>query len=382
MPISSRRPFTEMVEMLQNELIREAATNEESKYKGLVNQVYTNELISILPERYIRKEAFVKTVADYTTGTVTVGSGTVNIIGASTAWTSANSDDLNISVDGYDQTYRMTFAAGTSLTFQSSLTWTGASGSGLTYTLTQDRYSLASDFGYLVKDSPSDPNAVWRYINGVKIFLDPWTNEEYDRQFTSTVSSVYAYTTKFSAGTTYMHLQSNPDDAENIGYTYIPVLTQLREHTKGTATITTGTSLVLTTNGSLTTSLDTTRNIYFRADDDGTGSASEWYLISTVTDDSTATLNTAYTGTSSGVGISYTIAEVSEWPARFDDVIMYKAAWIADPDGAQAEKWLGLTTDAINLEMASETKRKRSSTLMHFPGTRGVSSRGLGRINR
>src|SRR3990167_5204941 len=94
MPIEARRPFTEIFEVLQNELVREAASGEENKFKGIVNQVYLNELPSLLPETYIKQEGFITTVAEYTTGTVTVGTGTTNIIGASTSWTSANSDDL------------------------------------------------------------------------------------------------------------------------------------------------------------------------------------------------------------------------------------------------------------------------------------------------
>src|SRR3990167_5967082 len=128
MPIDGRRPFTEIFEIAQKELVREAATGEEPKYKGIANQIYVNDLSAILPESYIKKDAFIVTVADYSTGTVTIGTGTSNVVGSSTAWTSANSDDFNILVDGYDQVYRMTFDVGTSLTFQNSLGWVAASG--------------------------------------------------------------------------------------------------------------------------------------------------------------------------------------------------------------------------------------------------------------
>jgi len=98
MPVDGRRPFSEIFEVVQHELVREAATGVEAKYSGLVNQVYLNELPNLLPERYIRKEAFVTTSADYTTGTVTVGSGTSNIIGSGTAWTAANSSNFLIAL--------------------------------------------------------------------------------------------------------------------------------------------------------------------------------------------------------------------------------------------------------------------------------------------
>lgn len=373
MPIDGRKPFSELFESVQNELIREAAIGEESKYKGIINQVYINDLPAVLPERYIKREAFITTVGDYSTGTVTVGTGTVNIVGSSTSWTSANSDDFNIRVGSTDQTYRVTFDVGTSLIFQQSLAWTTSSGSGLTYRLFQDRYQLASDFSYMAKDDPQEPNIVYVYLNAVKTFLTPWTNEEYDRQFTANINTLHAYTVKWTSNTPYLQVQSNPDNVQNVGYSYIPHIVQLRELTTGTATISgaSGTSLVLTTNASMTVSLDTARTLYVRNDDDGTGSASVWAQIVTVTDATVATLSSAQSfAITSGAGLTYTISEISEWPSRFDDIIMYKTAWIADPDSVQAEKWSTLVNDALSTELTVETKRKRQSGLKNFPGLR------------
>ena len=371
-PVSGRKPFTEMYESLQNELIREAASSEDSKYKGIINQVYVNDMPSILPERYIKKDAFVTTVADYTTGTVTVTSAT-NIVGASTVWTAANSSNLIIAVSGYNQSYRMNYVAAGSLDFQAGLAWTESSGSGLGYTLFQDRYSLASDFAYMAKDDPEEPNVVFVFLNGVKTFLTPWSNQDYDRNFTTSVSTLHAYTVKWTSGSPYLHVQSNPDSVENVGYSYIPNITQLRELTTGTATISgaSGTSLVLTSNASMTASLDTARTLYVRNDANGTGSASVWGKLVTVTNGSVATIDSTQSiSLTSGAGLTYTISEISEWPARFDDVIMHKAAWIADPDSVQGEKWASLLNDALGTELMVETKRKRGYTLKHFPGRR------------
>ena len=370
MPVSGRRPYTELFEVAQKELVREAASDEEGKYSGFVNQAYMNDLPDVLPERYLKTEAFITTAADYTTGTVTVGTGTANIVGVSTVWTSANSDDFYITVDGFNQSYRVSFDAGTSLNYQQSLGWTTAGGSGLTYTLFQDRYALPAAFNYMTHDDPTNPNVVYIFINGVKTFMTPWTNEEYDRNFTATIGSIHAYTVGWTSQTAYLRLQANPDDIENIGYSYIPILNQLRELTTGTATLTTGTSLVLTSDASITTSLDTARTLYFRNDADGTGSSSKWFQISSVANGSVATLSTVYTGTSSGASQVYTISEISQWPSRFDDAILYKAAWVADPDGKQSEKWLSLYTAAIGGDLTIESKRKRQSKLKSFPGLR------------
>ena len=81
------------------------------------------------------------------------------------------------------------------------------------------------------------------------------------------------------------------------------------------------------------------------------------------------TLSTAWAFTS-GVGITYTISEISKWPARFDDVIMYKAALIIDPDSVNLKKWEGIYTEAVGLDKAENTRRRASSEFKSFPGRR------------
>jgi len=366
--INGRRPFQEMVEIVQNELVREGATNQESKYKGMINQVYTNELPSLLPEMYIKKEAYVTLVAEYTTGTVTVGTGTSNIKGASTVWTSADTNKL-IYIDGTDGVYAVTYDAATSLNFPSSLTWTGSSGSGLTYKLFQNRYSLASDFSYMVSDNPKDPNVVSRYANGSKIFLDPWDNDKFDRNFVGVTGDVYAYTTKWESESPYLYVVSAPSAADIITYNYIPQLTTLTEYTTGTVTFTTGTAVV-GAGMAWTTNITTASNAYYiRNDADGTGSDSKWTKILSVANATALTLASVY-GYTSGTGITYTISEVSKWPVRFDDAIIYKTALIADPDNINFQKWSGLYQEAINLDKTTQAKRTYSSKLKHFHGSR------------
>ena len=218
MPTSSgRRPFTEMVEVVQNELVREAASGEEPKYQGLINQIYTNDLSAILPEEFIKKEAYLTLVADYTVGTVTVGTGTSNIIGDGTSWTSANSESLLIKVGSADPIYRMTFAAGTSLTFQDSLTWIGSSGTGISYTLFKDRYALPSDFSKMMMDDPDDPHIVYRYVNGQQQYLKLLNEEECNRQSLSAVGSPYGYNVRWIKENPYLYITLAADSVEILG---------------------------------------------------------------------------------------------------------------------------------------------------------------------
>lgn len=371
MPIGARRPFTELFEVAQNELVREAASGVEGKYRGFVNQVYMNDLISVLPETYIRKKGYITTVADYTTGTVTVGSGTSNIIGASTSWTSANSDDLNIKISGKDRIYRMTFVAGTSLTFQDSLTWTTSSGSGLSYRLIQNRYSLSSDFSYMISDDSENPCAVSYMLNGSEIFIPPMINDEYSKQYNDSISTTFSgYTVTFTSSTTkYLQLWPNPDTTDIIGYWYIPILTSLAEYTTGTVTFTTGTAVVGAGSMQWLTGLTTANEFYIRNDADGTGSSSVWAKISSFANATALSLSAGFSGTS-GTGITYTIAEASKWPARFDDAILYRVASLVDPDSLQVPKWQAFYQDAIGLDKTTESRRNKTSQFKSFPGSR------------
>lgn len=367
MPLGARRPYTELFEVSQNELVRESSSNVEPKYKGMINQVYQNEMPEQLPERYIRKLGYITLSAAYTTGTVTVGSGSTTIRGASTSWTSANSD-MYINVNGYNRLYRVTYSNGTVLSLNNSLTWVGASGSGLSYTLMQDRYSLPSDFSYMAKDNPEYPNIVGYQVTGYSIFLFPSNNEEYDRTLVPTTSVSFSkYTVKWDTGSPYLHVWPFPLNIDILSFFYIPKLTAMVEYTTGTCTFTIGTAV--TGSGTNWASLSTAYTYFMRNDADGTGSASVWVQVSSIASATTLSLSSGFGGTS-GAGITYTISQISQWPERFDSVMMYKAALIIDPDNVQSPKWTSLVNEAFAIDKTVEAKLKRGSQLKTFFGLR------------
>ncbi len=367
MPLGARRPFIEICEVAQYELVREASSNSEAKYKGCVNQVYMNDMPNSLPERYIRKQGFITTLAAYTAGTIIVTSGGTSVTGVSTSWTTVNSD-MYLNAAGYNRLYRVTYGAGTNLSLNNSLTWIGASGSGINYQLIQDRYSLASDFMYMAQDNPENPNIVSYMVNSYQLYLIPNTNEEFDRNLVPTTSFSFSnYTVKFDVGNPYLHVWPFPLNIDIVSYWYIPLVTAMVEYTTGTVTFTTGTAVV--GSSTLWGSLNTANTYFIRNDADGIGSASLWTQISTISGASAITLSNAFSGTS-GTGITYTISEISKWPARFDDAMLYKTCIIVDPDNVQTPKWTGLYTDAIGMDKTVESKRKRDSKLKSFSGTR------------
>lgn len=368
MGINGRRPFTEMFEVAQNELVREAASNQDGKYMGFINQVYLNELPSLLPEDFIKKEAFITVASEYTTGTVTVGSGTSGVQGASTSWTSVF-NNFYIKVNGFDRLYRVTFSDNTLLTFQNSLAWTEGTTSGGSYSLFQDRYQLPSDFAYMIMDDPEDANVVSRYVSNAQLFLDPLNNDEFERQFNGIIGDLWAYTIKWISETPYLFVLSAPGTADILRYWYIPQLTTLTEYTTGTVTFATTTVVVFS--GANLASINTSVNTYYiRNDVDGTASSSKWAKILSVdSTGGTVTLSSAW-GYTSGAGQTYTISEISKWPARFDDAMIYKAALIADPDGDQVRKWQALYQEAVDLDRTVENKRQTPKPTKEFWGMR------------
>src|SRR3990167_5648695 len=370
MPIAGRRPISEIVEVCQNELVREQASGEQAKYFGMCNQVYSNDLTDIITENFIKKEAYITTVAQYTTGTVTIGTGTTNIIGSSTSWTSANSEGRLIDISGASTIYRVTFTAGTNLAYQDSLAWTASSGSGLAYTLFTDRYSLPSDFSHIIADDPEDPHVVYRFLSGNKVYLDPLSEEEFNRDDSLTTGVPWGYQVRWIKELPYLYITNAATVAEILGYSYVPQLSTLTEYTTGTATFTTGTAVVASSTASWLVNVTTGTNTYYiRNDTDGTGSNSKWTKILSVANATALTLSSAWAYTS-GTGITYTISYISKWPARFDDAILYKTALILDPDNVQNEKWNGVYLDAIGIDKGREARRNQTSMLKSFPGLR------------
>ena len=367
MPLWARICFTEIFEVAQTELVREASSNVQPKYMGAVNQVYLNEMPEQLPETYIRKLGYITLAAAYSTGTVTVSSGGTSITGATTSWTTAY-NDMYINVSGYNRLYRVTDTTPTNLTLNNSLTWVGASGSGLSYTLIQDRYALPSDFSYMAEDNPEYPNIVSYYVNGFQIFLFPSNNEDYDRTIVPTTSTAFSkYTVKWDNSTPYLHVWPFPLNIDIVNFFYIPKLTAMVEYTTGTCTFTTGTAV--TGSGTNWASLNTAFTYFMRNDADGTGSASVWTQVSSIGNATTMSLSSGFAGTS-GAGITYTISQVSQWPERFDSAMLYKTCLIVDPDNVQTPKWTQLYTEAMGIDKSVEAKRKRASQVKSWFGLR------------
>ena len=364
MPKINRVPFTELFERVQNELVRDKSTNSatEYKYKGAVNEVYMNDLVLLLEQDLLRKQAYVSTIADYSTGTITAAAAASAATGASTAWTSANSNDSLLKANGEDHWYRVAYSSSTSLTLSSPSAWVDTAVSAGDYRLIFDRYALASDFSYMCIDDVHEPECVYRMSGGSPAFLTPLDPGQYDTKFHFTHGTPGEYTVKRIAGSPYIYLNPAPTDAEALFYNYIPALTAMSEYTTGTITTLAAAGTAVTGSGtawSTTSNIDTSAyTYYFRIDADGVGSESQWYLISSADSATGITLATGYGGTAISSGTStYTISRISQWPARVDAAMIYGAAMKVEPSNPDKKVWAEMFSTKITGLMSLEGKK-------------------------
>jgi len=88
-----RIPFTEMVERLQSEVIRDASATE-GKYKGRINDIYLYDFPAQIDWRHIRQTGSITTIADYNTGYITDISSTTVTGDSDCVWTSAIANNM------------------------------------------------------------------------------------------------------------------------------------------------------------------------------------------------------------------------------------------------------------------------------------------------
>ncbi len=366
----NRIPFTEIFERAQLELVRDSATAaaNEAKYKGVVNDVYLVDFPILLPEDLIRKTGNITTIADYSTGLITIDNGDSAIVGDSDcAWTSAITNDSLLKADGEETIYRVTYGDdATDLDLSAPSTWKDDDVDDGAYKLMFDRYALAGDFGYMVQDDKDKPEAVSWWTGSGKAWLEPEDNGEYNRDFIFNASTPAFYTVKRDATTgdsPYLYIRPCDDSTRVLFYDYIPQLIALTEYTTDSIkTLANASTAVVSNAGTVWGDTDfidiETYDYYFRIDVDGTGSNSVWYKIASITDDDNLVLSTGYDGTAISSGsVKYTISRVSKWPTRFDRALVYGAALRIDPNNRDAERWKELYGALVGGFKAVDGKR-------------------------
>ncbi len=344
-----RVPFTEMVERVQGEIVRDKAANvaSEKKYKGIINDVYIDFAI-LLPETLLEKTASFTTKEDYSTGTITVSEGDSSVVGSGTSWTQANSDGALFKADDEETVYRVSYGTGMSLTLSDPSSWVDDDVSAGSYRLLFDRYALPSDFSHMAEDDEDDPEVVYYYSGTGRQFLEPRDNGQFEKEFSFIYGTPANYTVKWIDSDPYIYIWPCDDDTRRIFYRYIPQLQPMVEFTTGTASCNMDSTAVTGSGTFWGDFIDTTANdYYFRFDVDGTGQASQWYKITSITNDTALVLDSNYTGEANRSGENYTISMVPKWPPKYDRAIMYTAAYMVDPSNTDAARWEKIAASII-----------------------------------
>jgi len=372
-----RVPFTEIVERVMVDLVRDR-TGSEDKYKGRVNDVYLYDIPSQIDWRHLRKTGEITTTDDWSAGYITDAAGTTETGDSDCLWTSANSNNMVLKVNGYDEVYRATYSSSTELTIDRSWIGDAISGDEVSYLLFQDRYALASDFDRMTL---SPDKSVYYYQSGNRVYLEYKEPEEFESLQVSQVGDPNYYTIKWISGDPYLFISQGTDDSRTLYYSYIPSLAKMTEYTTGTITTLANGGTAVTGSG---TDFDgyvtdtSTYDYYFRIDGDGTGSASHWHKVASVSSDTALVLSDAYTGTSISTGTStFTICTISLLPPGLDSALMYGAAAISAIDQGnkmQTEGWSSLFTKTVSQYRAVEGKKgygkARMKTIYEKPGVR------------
>jgi hypothetical protein len=372
-----RIPFTELFERVMTEMVRDR-TGAEAKYKGRINDQYTQEIPAQIDWRHIRLTSSITTIDDRTTGYITDISSTTVTGDSDVAWTSANSNNMLLKVSGYDELYRVTYSSATALTLDR--TWIGdaISSTDTSYTLFQDRYALSSDYDRMIQDPD---RSVYYYSNGSKVYLEYKTPEEFESLQVYQPNTPTHYTIKWVNGDPYLFVNPPDNTSRSMFYTYIPALKRMSEYTTGTITTLANAGTAVTGSGTDFDGFvsDTTNyDYYFRIDGDGTGSSSKWYKISTAGSNTSLTRSDAYEGTAIAAGTeTYTISMVSRLPPGLDLAFVYGAALVSSVDQdneKQTRSWAGLLANIISKYAAIEGKKdygkQRVRTIYERPGVR------------
>ena len=307
--------FTEIFERCQTEM-NDKSTGVEQKWKDRVNQIYTSDLPNEFDWPYLNKETTLTIKARYNTGTVSIDTSG-NVTGASTVWTSDNSNGLLMKVDGTDEVMTFTFSTATTGTV-SPVPITAISGKS--YELYQPVYELPSDFDRLRK--LEDGSSWYYYANRRRVLQELMDDADWNDLVLLFSHPLPRYCRikpdLSSSGLKQIEIGYPPQDGMYMHIPYHRAMPKLMEITDTAKT------------GSTTTKMLTTNNLYgkisvgqyIRVDAD-----KQWVRITAIATDTTAgdgitieTLETAGDNTD-----PITVSDVPDMPAEFHDTLFLGA---------------------------------------------------------
>ena len=353
------KPFSQVVDDVKLEM-RDSSleTSVRQKYKRRVNDIYCRDIPSKFEWDWLHKVGAVSLVAKYSTGSVTVVNGSASVVGAGTTWTTSMTG-MKFTVPSTNELYTFAYTTATSGSITPS--YVGADGSGLSYILFQDTYTLAFDFS----KPTTEPGFYYDYSQGRTRLT--WRDDNYWRRHYTTQSSQFPTDwrqspTKTTAGLYQVEMMPPVDTARIVSYEYIKALPEMME------------TLATATSGGTTTKVLTTTNLYGQATVGQylrVDTNAQWVKISAVAAD-----------TRSGDGITVdtlaiapadtnalTISDAPDMPYELQQALFYGGCYITaiEQGNPNAQMYMVSYLRAMDLDMARRNrKRYGQQTMKHY----------------
>lgn len=309
-------PFTEIVERVQD--LSRANTETERRIRGIVNEVYSQEIPREYDFTWLKVSTSFLVTASYNSGVVTVDTqDTVLTFSGCTIATDTTGRKIKFGDNA--NIYDFTYVASNSGTISPPLSGVTNVSNG-TYSLFQNKYTLPSDFDRF----PVNGGLLF-YQAGQPTPLPELYDDDYYERVNASPSTipegcrVIGYNT---AGDLEVEILPPPSSAYILLAEYFKGLNPMIETTAGTITTSGGTANIT---GSSTLFTQAKTGDYLRVDSLGKDTDSFWYRVTSITNDTTATISPVFRADTTCSGASYTICGAPNMPYRLQDAIIYGA---------------------------------------------------------
>lgn len=358
--LTSTTPFTELWERLLS-MGRIDSPNNEDFARGIINDVYTRVLPRMTDWHPIINSDNLTMVARYNTGTLAVDAAGTTVTGTGTTWTTVMvaTDGYKIKIAGNDNVYTFTYVSATSGTISPALS--GADDlSGKDYEIFKDEYELNSAFNRLLKNG-----SVYVYSNGrlrdtISEVPHDMFRDEFRADTIDPIKRVMLTRTHSTNGTQLIRVNPPPQTAKVYPYEYIERVSPMTDYQTGDVSVTSGSTAVVGTDTKWAVNVST--GDYFRVDNNGTGDASKWYKIATVTDNTNIVLSSAY-GEETESGMEYTASSVpSAYPHEFHEFLLYEGLVIVvGEQGDRNLQGFALRRNEVAADLKKNFKARRTN---------------------
>lgn len=307
-------PFTEIVERVDS--LGRSNVHTKQRTRAVVNDVYTHDIQREYDWPHLKASSAISTIAEYTTGVVSVTTQDSVCTFASGAVITSAMTGRKIKFNTNADVYDFTFSDSTGGTISPSLS--GVSNVTISgYTIFQPYVTLPVDFDRF----PVNGGLLF-YESGQPQPLPELVDDDYYAEANASPTSSPDYCRPYdydTAGCLRYEIIPPPSQVYILQDEYLKFLAPMYETTAGTIVMDSAATIISGTD-SLFTQAQT--GDYIRADAFGTKQDSTWYKITAVTNDTTLTISPAFRSDSSYTG-SYTICSVPKMPYRLQDAVIY-----------------------------------------------------------